>query len=161
MKFLKTEFFEKKAIFQAKKIMSPIFPRFIECDKHTGNTLLGSTTYPHIYCGNHRSIFLAPKKFLKTKVSEKKLPFQRKKNCRLFFLVLSNVTNLRGQFNGVKKVFRQLLRKLLDHFSNTHETVENTDFWKKAIVPAKKIFSPVSPRFIECDKPHETMYWGA
>ena len=78
----------------------------------TGNKLKGPTSYSDNYCGTFTSIFLATKKLLKTQVFDKKLSFMRKKFCRLFFLVLSSVSNLSGKFLRVQKVFWQLLWKL-------------------------------------------------
>ena len=46
------------------------------------------------------------------------------------------------------------LKRLHDHFFQTQEVVENTNFWKKkAILPVKKMSRPIFSRITECDKP--------
>ena len=70
-----------------------------------------------------RSNFKKSKRLLKTNFWKKNANFPVKKRFWSFFLVKSSVTNLKGQFVRVQKVFRELLWKLLDHFCNTWEVV--------------------------------------
>ena len=68
---------------------------------------------------------------LKTQIFEKKANFPVNKNLCRFFLPLSSVINLRGFFKMIHKKVWQLLWKVYDHFCNTYEVVENTNFGKK------------------------------
>ena len=68
---------------------------------------------------------------LKTQIFEKKANFPVNKNVCRFFLPLSSVINLRGFFKMIHKKVWQLLWKVYDHFCNTYEVVENTNFGKK------------------------------
>ena len=48
-----------------------------------------------------------------------------------FFLVLSSVTNLKGLFSGVHKLFWQLLWNLLEHFLGPKRLLKTQIFGKK------------------------------
>ena len=54
-----------------------------------------------------------------TSFGKKTQTFQWRKDFGLFFLAFSSVTNLRGQFMSIHKVFWQLLWKLQDPYCNT------------------------------------------
>ena len=156
----RTNFFKIKAIVPEKKISA----NFFSCCplwQTWSNILLCSTRYFGIYGVSYKIISLTPRSLLKTQVFEKKEPFQWRKDSSLFFPALSTVTNLRGQFLTVHKVFWQLLREVKDLFFNTHESVENTKFWKKiANFPVRKVFWPGFCRIIEHDKRQGTTYEG-
>ena len=85
---------------------------------------------------------------------EKKRQFiQWGKNCGPIFLVFTSLTNLRGQFVRVHKVFWQKLRSLWQQFFRTQQVVGDATFCKKeAIFPVKKRFCPIFPPLIEKNK---------
>ena len=68
--------------------------------------------------------------------------------CLSFFVLLS-VTNLKELLMSVQEVFWLLRQKLQNHFCNTKEVVENTNFWKKTILSIEKKISLFSFRVSE------------
>ena len=54
---------------------------------------------------NVEDLFLRPKKLLKTQNLRKKQPFQWRKDFVPYFLVLSNMTNVKEHFLKVQKLF--------------------------------------------------------
>ena len=86
--------------------MWPISSRNIECDKPQGTICKGPKGILTIVLEPIRAFFLGPKWLLRTQIFEKKGKISsEKKQCGLFFLVLSNVANLRRQFIKVQKLF--------------------------------------------------------
>ena len=76
------------------------------------------------------------------------------KKKQAFFLVRSNITNVRKHPTIASKVFQQVFCKLFDHFFRTSE-VDNKIVQKKATFPVKKILDFFT-QLIECDKPQWT-----
>ena len=129
---LETRIFEKKkATFPMKKILWPIFSRIIECHKPQWTFYKGPKGILTITVEFIRAFFQDLRGCWKHKFLKKGNICSEKNIAARFFFVLSRVTNLKGRFVRVQKVFRQLLSKLFDHFWNTWEVVANTNFWKK------------------------------
>ena len=55
-----------------------------------------------------------------------------------FFLVLSSVTNLKGLFSGVDKLFWQLLWNLLEHFLGPKRLLKTQIFEKKGNISSEE-----------------------
>ena len=55
-----------------------------------------------------------------------------------FILILSSVTNLRGLFLGVHKLFWQLLWKLLEHFLGPERLLKTQIFEKKGNISSEE-----------------------
>ena len=90
-----------------------------------------------VFCNYYMTISTVPKNIEK-QLFKKKAIFPLTKVFGLFLLALSSVTNLRGQFVRVPKVFWQILWKLWERFCNTDEIVETTNFWKRGNFFSKK-----------------------
>ena len=87
-----------------KKLLSHFFSRNIECDKPQGTLCKGPQAILTITVELIRAFFLGPESLLKTQFFEKNGNNTKKKYCGLFFLVISSVTNIKGQFVRVRKV---------------------------------------------------------
>ena len=74
--------------------------------------------------------------------------------------MLLSVTNLKELLMSVQEVFWFLGRKLENHFCNTQEVVENTNFEKKGSSSNGRTFMPKFFCFIEYDKHQGTTYEG-
>ena len=98
MKLLKTQVLEKKRYLSSEKAIVAHFFYFYRVWRTSENILLGSTSYSDNYFGTYGSTFLGPTGLLKTQISEKRLSFQWKKSCGLYFFVVSNMTNVMEQF---------------------------------------------------------------
>ena len=133
-KFIKIMAIETKKTFLANSYWS--YPLWQTSRKF----LLGSTSYSGITGVSYKIVSLTPKSLLKTKFFKKRQPFQKWEDFGLFFLVLSNMTNLREQLIRLHKVFWQELSKQYDRFFRALQ-VENQIFQKKASVQEKKIFA--------------------
>ena len=134
-----TSFWKKKAIFQVKKLLWPIFSRIIECHKAQGTVSKGPKSFLTFTVELIRAFFQDLWGCWKHKFLKKGNICSEKYIAACFFFVLSRVTNLKGRIVRVQQVFWQLLSKLFDHFCYTWEVVENTKFWKrKANFPVKK-----------------------
>ena len=127
---LKTNISKKGFLSIEDKILAYFFSHYRMYQTWSDN-LPGSKKYSGIYCTCYKIISVTPKRWLKTQFFEKMQAFQRRIVFGLAFLVLSNMTNVRELFISVHKVFWQILWKLRDHFLNTQESAENTNFWKK------------------------------
>ena len=110
---VENEIFRKKMhSFQWRKVFGLYFLALSSVTNLRGN-LWGSTRYSDNYCGSDRVNSVTHRKLLKTQTFEKiKANFQVKRVFGLFYLAFSSVTNLKGQYMMVHKVFWRLLWKL-------------------------------------------------
>ena len=112
----KHKILKKKAIFPVKRLW-PTSSRIMEHDKHQRTTYRGpqGNMTPNVEV---KRSFLQDLRGWKQSFLKKRQSFQWK-DFGLFFLALSNLTNVREQPSRVHKVNRRLLWKLLDHFLRT------------------------------------------
>ena len=143
-----------------KKTMWPIFSRIIECDKPQGTIFKGPQAILTITVELIRAFLEDLRGCWKHQFLKKRQYFQWKRLCGLFFLVLSNVTNLRVQFLRVHKLFWQLCRIYKSISWGPERLLKTPIFEKKAIFPVKKTLWPIFSRIIECDKPPGKYYKG-
>ena len=103
--------FSKRAYFADEKQFWLIFFSFNRKWQTSGNILLGTTRYYGNHRASYKTIFVTPKRLLKTQLYEKKTIFQRKNLFGRFFLVLSSMKNLMEHFIEVHQVLSQLFCK--------------------------------------------------
>ena len=108
----KHKFLKNRAKFPVKKRFSPISSRIIEHDKRPETTYKGSQANLTINVEVKRSFLQEPRGCWKHKFLKKRQPFQWRKDFNLFFLALSKVIILKGQFKKVQKGLRHLLLKV-------------------------------------------------
>ena len=108
----KYKFLKKKAIFPVKRFW-PTSSRLIEHDERPETTDKGPQGNLTFNVEVKRSLLHDPRGWWKHKFFEKKRQtFWWRKDFNLFFLALSTLIILRGQFKRVQKGLRQLLLKL-------------------------------------------------
>ena len=88
-----------------KKILWPNFSPIIECDKPQGTNYKGPQAILTITVEVIRAFLQNLRGCWEHKFLKKKAIYPVKKTLWPIFLVLSNVTDLRGQFLRVQKVF--------------------------------------------------------
>ena len=153
-------FFEKKAILSVKKKFWSNFSRFIECDKPHVTIYKGPKCRLTVNLEDKRS-FLYNIGCWKQKILKNRATFPAKK---LFWPILSRIiehgkhqgtTNEgpKGNLTLTVEVIRSFLKDLRGWRKHLF-------FEKKAILSVKKKFWSNFSRFIECDKPHVTIYKG-
>ena len=147
----RTKLFKKGYLPDGKRFWL-IFTRNIECEKPQGTICKGPKDTMKITVEVIGSFLQHLRCCWKHKKLEKRYSFQWKKiHFSLFFLVLSNMTNVREQLIRPHKVFWQVLCKLYYHFLGTEE-IDNQFFERKSIFPVKRRFRPIFSRIVECDK---------
>ena len=111
-KMSRTKFFKKSLSYRWPKILAYLFSYYRKW--HTsGDNLQGSNRYSDNYCGSSKINSLGPRRLFKSRIYEKKgLPFQWRQDFGVFFLVVSNLTNVRKQCISVQKVFWNIFSKV-------------------------------------------------
>ena len=99
---LKTQFFGKKANFPVKKSFWPIFSRIFECEKPRGQKQR-SKGYSGIQYGSYQTVFWT-EGVDGNKIFKKIAVFTGTIDFGPFFVVLSNVKNLKKQYTRVRKL---------------------------------------------------------
>ena len=118
---METQVFWKKAISSVKKKIWPSFSPMIGCDKPQ-KTIIKSPKGSLTITVQAITSFLQDIGCRKQKTLKKKAKFPvKKKDFGLYFLALSSVTNLRGQFKRVQKGILEITvegtRPFLKHLS--------------------------------------------
>ena len=76
--------FQKKAVFTMTNFLAH-FSSYHRVSQTSGSNIEASTSYSISYCGTYRSIFLGPKRLLKTEIFQKRQTFHWKKNVLPIF----------------------------------------------------------------------------
>ena len=96
-RLLKTQAFEKKAIFPVRKIFWSLFLSYYGVWQTVGDILSGSKNFSYLCCLTYKSIFQEPKRLLRTQLFEKKgQHFQWKKLFDRFFPCYRALKNSRN-----------------------------------------------------------------
>ena len=138
-RLLKTQIFENKSIFTAKKFFRPIFTCITDYGRPQVTCYPASQRFMVVIEQVIRSFLYYLIGCWKHKFLMKKSIFPAKKFLRPFFLVLLSRTDLREQFVRVHNVFWHLLGKIQDHFFRTYEVIWK-NFSKKLNFPNEKQF---------------------
>ena len=118
------------------------FHRLITCDKPPGTVCKCPQSLLTFTVEVMRSFLQDLRGCWKNNFSKKRQSFQWGKNYGSLFLVLSSMTNLKGQFVTVFKVFWPLLSLLYDEILGPRRLFNSQIIGKKADFPVKKRFWP-------------------
>ena len=136
-RLLKSPIFEKKANFQWRNNFGLFFSRDIEHAKFQGTVDKGSQGVL-TFILQRVSTFIWHLRGRLKQTFRKTAVFTMKEVFGPFFLVISSVTNLKEQFIGVYRLFRQLLWNLFEHFLGPKRLLKSPIFLKKGKFSAKK-----------------------
>ena len=112
------------------------------------------------YCGIYKSIFLGPKRLLKTQSFEKKGNLSIDKKLWRIFPRSIEYDKPKGTIYKGPQGILTITVEIIRAFFETYRLLKTQIFEKKAVFPVKKILWPTFSRSIECDKPQGTSCKG-
>ena len=110
--------FRKTAVFTMKEVFGPFFLVISSVTNPTEQFIRVYWLFRQLLW-NLLEHFLGPKRLLKSPIFEKKANFLWRNNFGLFFLLTSNMTNVREQFMRAHKVFWRFLCNWFEHIFGT------------------------------------------